>query len=127
MITFREGSSFNPSKPVSIYRNLHKNGPNGESVYSVQQSGLVVGYTSNVRVEDATFVVRPGGRESVRSTGRKIVHAFVRGTVVPDEDSLDGKATYNPYKNETFVDRFTGEELHKANVVRVCSTGVEYL
>lgn len=126
--TSLKGRTIDAALPVSVYRNLHRNGANGEPVYSVQQNGLVVGHVESISLEYATFVVQPAGQRRVRQTGRKVVHAFVRGYLTPEIDySLEGKATYNPYKNSTFVDRSTGEELVSAHRVRISSTGVEYL
>jgi hypothetical protein len=60
---------------------------------------------------DVTFHVQPAGRERVRRTGRKNVHAYVKGdydTVMinnlTNEELDNGRAiTYNPYKYDSFV------------------------
>ena len=90
---------------VRVYYNLHLH------TWSVQdvKSGLVVCHSDNVDLYDCTFVVRPAGRQKVRDTGRKNVHAFVVGTwskfpVGESETSGDPTyVTYNPYANDTFV------------------------
>lgn len=84
---------------VEVYKNLHT------GTFSVRKKGKVIAHPTTVYLTDATFVVRPGGRERVRREGRKNVHAFVRGT--PGEPRIEGtcsRVTYNPYEHDTFVD-----------------------
>jgi len=85
---------------VELYRNLRT------GTWSMRERGLVVGHPSLVFLSDVTFVVRPGGREKVRREGRKNVHAFVKGNHVGTLPDLNWReAYYNPYTEETFVDR----------------------
>lgn len=62
---------------VDAYRNLRAGG------YSLRdrKTGRVVAIVDAVTLRDAKFVVQPAGRTRVLATGRKQVHAFVRGTV----------------------------------------------
>ena len=55
------------------YFNLHK------KVWSVMNRGLVTAHVTERYIENPTFVVRPAGQRKVRETGRKNVHAFVKG------------------------------------------------
>jgi hypothetical protein len=53
--------------------------------------------------------VQQGGKERVRREGRKNVHAFVVGTVDEEQPMVGShngavKVTYNPYRDDTFVD-----------------------
>lgn len=124
-------------KRSQVYFNLHK------SCFSVQQSGKVYAHAEGVLMENVRFNVSKAGQRKVRETGRKNVHARVTGyppspikftenygvTLSPelvqfcriDINSLQGSgwhtATYNPYKNDTFVDTVTGEALHDARKV----------
>lgn len=93
---------------VRVYWNLHKH------TFSIQdtQSGLVIGHSKHVEIDDASFVVRQGGRQKVLETRRKNVHAFVVGTLLSatEEAQRDGgslteltELTYNPYKYDSFV------------------------
>ena len=105
---------------VKVYYNLHKH------TFSVQKNGLVVLHADYVKLEDVEFKVRPGGREKVRQEKSKNVHAFVIGNLVdfceyacdeiPEEPSGD-VVTYNPYKNDSFVYRDTGNPVYKAKEV----------
>jgi hypothetical protein len=106
------------SKPVEVYRNLHKN------CFSVRQSGIVCCHTTEIVLgtltactEDVRVALTVGkkGRERVIKEGRKNVHAFARGYFCPDLNRggielielvwpYDSWIKYNPYKFETFVD-----------------------
>ena len=67
----------NPDKPVWVHRNVTR----GD--WSVLQDGLVVGHMPHLSLKDAKFIVRQGGYRQFVKTGRKNVHAFVRGMMVP--------------------------------------------
>jgi hypothetical protein len=100
---------------VEVYRNLHTD------TWSMRQAhGTVLAHPRTVILNEPTFVVRPAGRDKVRAEGRKCVHALVRGEVMVLTDPVDPKgwrrATYNPYRNDTFVDVETGEAVHRAAV-----------
>lgn len=92
---------------VRVYWNLHK------KTFSIQdaQTGLVVGHSQHIELEDASFVVRQGGRRKVIETRRKNVHAFVVGKLVSTVAQAEQTAerltelTYNPYKYDSFVVR----------------------
>ena len=119
-------------KRSQVYFNLHKR------LFSVQQSGKVYAHADGVLLENVRFNVSKAGQRKVRETGRKNVHARVTGyppegencvVLTPrlvefcrqDIESLRATgwntATYNPYKNDTFVDAFTCRELHDARKV----------
>ena len=125
-----------PMKRSQVYFNLHKR------CFSVQQGGKVYAHAEGVMMKNVRFNVSKAGQRKVRETGRKNVHARVTGygavydeskehlPVVLDDgvvshlreyiESLSEKysrATYNPYKNDTFVDAVTGEALHDASKV----------
>ncbi len=118
-------------KRSQVYFNLHKR------CFSVQQSGKVYAHADGVLLENVRFNVSKAGQRKVRETGRKNVHARVSGypgdydsVIMGDElisyirenteflkDKGWHRATYNPYKNDTFVDTVTGEALHDARKV----------
>lgn len=93
---------------VKVYRNLHLGRDVGVKFYSVVKNGLVVTHVSSIMLKDVKFVVQPAGREKVRRTGRKNVHAFVVGTVTPSGMGTDKlgvlpiKVTYNPRTDDKF-------------------------
>jgi|26BtaG_2_1085354.scaffolds.fasta_scaffold02168_7 hypothetical protein len=104
---------------VEVYRNLHR------QCFSVRalegpKKGKVILHTDAVLIKDAEFVVQKGGQARVRRTGHKQIHAFVRGEIRAvssfASNTLKGLAksrdikmdqfTYNPYENDTFIDRY---------------------
>lgn len=113
---------------AEVYRNLHT------GTWSVRDLGVgrVVDHPRNVIIKDALFVVRPAGREKVRTEKKKNVHAFIKGYVLSTTfESFDyttwRKATYNPYENDTFVDVETGDPVHQAALVSLSiDDGVYY-
>tara|TARA_A100001515_G_C4400535_1_gene153609 strand:+ start:42 stop:437 length:396 start_codon:yes stop_codon:yes gene_type:complete len=101
---------------VRAYWNIHK------GLYSVQdyKTRRVIDRSNDVFLINPNFVVRQGGRERVIREGKKNVHAFAVG-YRPSKFTAEewdvyytsGKTwkdvTYNPYKNDTFVWKDTGE------------------
>lgn len=106
---------------VEVYYNLTR------SCWSVRalegaDKGKVFMYADSVAVENATFVVREGGRQRVIKEKQKNVHAFVRGTLTKSPriaQRLLGAVTYNPYKNSTFVCRRTAEPVLTSPLVHL--------
>jgi len=91
----------NIMKRVQVYWNLHR------QCYSVRQSGRVIDHCRHIRLcGPIHFNVAPAGRDKVRATGVKNVHATVTGYygivnpfVHEDYDSV----SYNPFKYDQFV------------------------
>jgi hypothetical protein len=97
-----------PNKKIEVYFNLHK------KIWSVRQSGKVVGHTNYIEVKDPQYVVRQGGNERVRREKKKNVHAFVRGYAMAGLPAMPAKlqfVSYNPYKNNSFVIRNTNDTI----------------
>ena len=91
------------SKPVRVYRNLHK------KCISVRQDGLVQCHAKNVVLKDCKFIVSEAGQARVRNEGKKNVHAFIEGHVKSDyrvESMSDfgwDTVYYNPYAVDHWV------------------------
>jgi len=104
---------------VFIHRNLHR--PPYYSIKSGRSGGPVIGYDTDIWLEDVTFKVQPGGRERTRKEMRRNVHAGVIGKIKDSGGNYDTNGwtlvTYNPYKNESFVEYETGEPIHTAEEV----------
>ena len=98
MIEFKLNIQFNPSKPVYVYRNLHKN------CYSIKQNNKVIAHGSNFILNDCSFIIRKSGRDLVLKTKQKNVHAFVKGFLDQDINLIEIKKRiiYNPYKHPYF-------------------------
>ena len=78
-----------PMYRVQVYYNLHKH------CYSIRQSGRVIGHTDSIVLRDARFNVAPAGRDKVRATGVKNVHATVTGYISPIDGN--GLTSYIDY------------------------------
>lgn len=151
----RELSTSALGRRVRVYRNLGaRYKARGQVVYSVADatSGLVLGHATAVQLADAEFKVSAAGRERVRATGRKAVHAVIEGNLdsftMPSMEGtytacgtlsaeegfarldqlLDKHArfvTYNPFKVDHFVNAKTGARVDASPLVRLSSNGVE--
>lgn len=90
---------------ADVYYNLHRH------LWSVVAregagKGRVVAHLPCVLVADAEMVVRPTGRARVLQEGRKNVHAFVRGTILPEGAAVPEGArpfSYNPREAAHFT------------------------
>tara|TARA_A100001391_G_scaffold36357_1_gene19912 strand:+ start:834 stop:1232 length:399 start_codon:yes stop_codon:yes gene_type:complete len=85
---------------VRVYKNLTKD------TWSIQdyKTRKVIGYSENIRLEDAQFVVSEKTRQRVISEGKKYVHAFVVGELVDTWKLTESYETvrYNPYMFGSF-------------------------
>ena len=117
------------SKRVEVYYNVK------QKCLSVRQDGIVVKHTHAIKLYATSggygyveFTVQEAGQKKVVRTKRKGVHAFVKGKVDLDKvPTLEEKklrrpkwlrrVSYNPYKNEKFVDVKTGKPVDYAKEV----------
>jgi hypothetical protein len=101
---------------VFIHRNLHK--PPYWSIKKGKSGGPVIGYDTDILLSDVTFKVQQGGKERVRREMKKNVHAGVVGKIQSTGGDYNTTGwtlvTYNPYKNDTFVEYKTGKPIHNA-------------
>lgn len=85
---------------VKVYKNLTKN------TWSIQdyKTRKVIGYSDNIRLEDAKFVVSKSGRQRVLREGKKYVHAFVVGELVDTWKLTESfeEVRYNPHIFDAF-------------------------
>lgn len=88
---------------VRVYWNATRKG--WSIMQNVNGKWRVIDHRIRLRLVDATFHVSAAGRERVRRTGRKSVHAWVEGTLVEaGKDRLRGQGiTYSPWASERFV------------------------
>lgn len=97
------------TKPVLVYRNLHKNG------FSIKQNSLVVAHADKILLKNCTFHVNKRGRQKVLITKQKNVHAYIKGFICESimgtsihnewkgKYKFSAKIEYNPYKYENFT------------------------
>ena len=112
-------------KRVQVYYNIRR----GD--YSVRQAGRVIDHVDSIVLSDVRFNVAPAGRDKVRATGVKNVHATVTGYAVQRNNvSIDNRrdiidyVAYNPFKYDQFVkitsngyDGFYADPVHSADYV----------
>ena len=85
------------SKPVKVYRNLHK------GCWSIKQNGLVKAHSDDIHLYNCEFLVNEKNRLKVIKEKRKNVHAFVKGHIwTGANQNLDRRACYNPYFKDCF-------------------------
>ena len=96
---------------VKVYFNLHKK---LFSVVAVEgdRKGKVIDHVSSIDLAQPIFRVQKSGRERVLKEKKKNVHAYVTGyrRQLKSDHEIKKigeiqwvKASYNPYKNESFV------------------------
>jgi len=100
------------TKPVKVYRNLHK------GCWSIQQNGLVKAHSDEVNLFDCEFLVNEKNRQKVIKQKRKNVHAFVKGYIWNTPVDLIKQASYNPYVRGSFYDKEDYNSIHNAHFVR---------
>ena len=108
---------------VEIYRNIRK------QCYSVRDktSGLVIEHTLGpLTLENCVLKVSQAGRQRVLAKKRKNVHAWIEGDIVDTPDVEWNTLSYNPYKNETFIDKTTGSAIYSAQYVMLTAEGARY-
>ena len=108
------------SKPVKVYRNLHK------GCWSVKQNGLVKAHSDEINLYDCSFLVNEKNRLKVIKEKRKNVHAFVRGYIWDTPLNLIRQASYNPYARNSFYDKKDGSSVSKAHFVKAINGKLFY-
>ena len=92
-----------PAQVVEVYRNVNKKGV----TYSIRQNGYVVAHATAITLLNAEFIVQKAGSKKVKLTGKKNVHAWIRGEIAklePSESSkLTARVVYNPRTSKDFV------------------------
>ena len=105
VIPYKE-RSIDPDKPVEVYLNLNKKYGDGQHMYSIRQSGKVVGHAPYVHLLEVEFVVKEKGRDRVRKEKRKNVHAWVKGYADPlsvPAFPYTNPVRYNPFRDDQFM------------------------
>lgn len=109
---------------VDCYLNLNRDCVSVRSRES-DDYGTVVSHQPKVHINSPEFVVQSAGREQVRDTGVRNVHAFVRGEWNEREKVLYGEpVTYNPYEYDQFVHPDTEKPVESAELCMVSTSGV---
>ena len=107
------------SRRVYVYRNLHT-GTWSVRALAGPDRGRVVAHPAEVFLRDAVFRVSAAGRDRVRSSGVRCVHAGVVGYVTTRARIPRVAAetvNYNPFRNDAFVRCRDGVVVTAADVV----------
>lgn len=103
IITSYKGRAVDISRPVRVYRNLHRGG------YSIKQGRQVVAHAERLCLKDVRFIVSERGRQRVLRDGHKCVHAYAEGIicssgmgVTAESTRLPVKVVYNPWIMDSF-------------------------
>lgn len=97
--------------------------------WSVREGKSPIWHTKSMTLFAATFRVRPGGRRRCVQEHRRNVHAFAcgldMGCAEPDLVESLGmlQVTYNPYREDHFIVRSTGEHIKEARWVMLLADG----
>lgn len=95
-----------------VYFNIRK------KVFSIEVGGKVVAHKDRVFLSMCDFRVGEKGKQRVRKKKAKNVHAKVHGEVIKEFPVKGGRpATYNPYRDETFIHLDDGSPLFHADRV----------
>lgn len=118
-----KAAGIDTSKPVQVYRNLHR------KCWSVRQDGIVKAHCESVELINCQMVVQPAGRAKVLREKKKNVHAYVKGYISLNQQdfSWPTKLWYNPYEAGSFLSkrdsRDDAVETTQANRVTLGSKG----
>lgn len=108
---------------VRVYRNLRN------KLLSVQvktdKGWRVHGHYVFVHLKNCHFESRDAGRNRVRRTKRKNVHAWIEGDMTPNtwKAISPRMAKYNPYRNDAWIDATTYTKLKHSDVASVYCNG----
>lgn len=105
------------TKKIYVYRNL--NCKSEEERYSVMQNGLVVAHCDEIYLEEVDFVIRKAGKRLARCSGKRNVHAFIKGFIInkPIKTKFFTPIRYNPFNEYGFFSNENNQELKKASTV----------
>lgn len=93
---------------VAVYWNLHRDCFSVVALTGGEEKGRVIAHVDAIDLAEVTFTVAPAGRDLVRASGAKNVHARVRGVVARSVTAdCPTPVTYNPYRDDSFVRRDT--------------------
>lgn len=97
---------------VEVYRNLHND------LFSIRdkKTKLVLAHGNNFSLwGNCKFIVNDGGRKLVNKNMVKNVHAWIEGEFLSETSQIRllnmRQLTYNPYKNNSFIDTKNKEKL----------------
>jgi hypothetical protein len=101
---------------VQVYRNLNT------GKWSVRKGGHVIAQLDDLWLRGCRYVIQPGGRARALATGRRNVHAYVVGEIIPTGIwSYGSEVTYDFWVGYFFA-RETGDPVAASNYAH-CKRG----
>lgn len=116
---------------VFVYYNLRKKCFSVKSLEGINK-GRVVKHASSVILTNVTFKVSEAGRQRVLRNKQKGVHAGAQGTLCSTDipfawvTSKPRSATYNPYRDKTFIDVETKQPVLSSDMVELTNRKALY-
>jgi hypothetical protein len=96
---------------------VSKTPKSGETCWVKRNARRVTGYSKDLTLHNATFVVQPGGLKRVRAKKQRAVIAYVKGDV--DSCPVKGRwqrVRFNPFRDKAF--KVNGKAVKSARCVR---------
>lgn len=105
---------------VKVYRNLRR------KCYSIQYKGRVIEHARQVTLLNVRFHVNENGRQRVLKTGHKNVHAYAIGVWTEQNipHTLNGRVTYNPFRDGSFYNVHTNAPVEFAQYALLDEHGI---
>ena len=108
-----KGRTIDTEKPIELYRNLNKKG----RCFSIRQGNFVVAHTTAICIREPEFIIEKAGKAQVLKTGKRNVHAYIRGMYTTSgmgtsasRNDLPVQVTYDPFKDKGFYYTWCGKE-----------------
>jgi hypothetical protein len=111
------------ARTVKVFWNRHT------KAWSVMERQRTSYHAARLVLTDALLVVRPKGRERVVRTGKRDIHAYVKGRMTDWTWNLPGglvRAHYNPFRCGTFT-LGDGSPVHQARAAFFLPNGELWL
>lgn len=123
-----KGRILDDSSPVYVYRCLNRTG----IVYSILQRSKVVAHTTSLLLREVSFHVRDSGKKKSMAECERNVHAFVKGYISYNYESVIKESfphiiKYNPFVNAGFINQTSSSEIKLAGMALINYTGLSVI
>ncbi|WP_088363036.1 hypothetical protein [Bacillus cereus] len=127
MLQIYKDRSVSEGEKVKVYFNLHTH------LFSMlamegKHKGKVVAHGNGIEIENVVFHINKSGQLRVREQQKRNVHAYAVGTFKGiTQTELEGKAYYNPYLTDKFINLDTKLELDGVEVAVLKDKRITYV
>lgn len=134
-----KGRTVEHNQKVACFWNLHEDvfSVEGQTFERGKRRKLILAHGNAIMLKNVKFTVNERLRQQVLAVKQKNIHAFVKGELQKNfslaifkyQDITYGmrEAYYNPYKQDCFTDKETGEKLESAEMVILKDKKVYYI